>query len=666
MTRNGLSRDISPAGGGKIRFRMIVGGLCVIAACLVAKHYWGARPANADSDWQAAAPSYSPPPASPQPASRNVRVPTLSAPQPAAGLAPMAAAEKPIPQIVAIVNGEEITREELGRECIMHHGKEVLDSMINKQLIVEECWRRRITITRADVNAEIERMAKRFGLPVDQWLKLLKQERHIEVEQYAADIIWPTLALRRLAGQRLSISRDELSRYFEMTHGEKVSARLISCSDAKTAEKIQALAAAHPEKFADLAKRSSEDVNSASIGGLVQPIHRHSTSREIEQTAFSLADGEVSQVIPAAGQYVILKRECLLPADNVRLEEIAPKLEEVLREKKMHAVANEVFDELKKRSRVVVVLDDPVRRQQAPGVAAVVNETQITVRQLAEECIARKGPAVLEDAIGRKLIAQACRKQNVAVTEAELDAEVARVAALMVRPLPDGSPDVAAFLKTVVQNQGMTVEVYRRDAVWPTVALRKLTSAHVQVTEEDVRNGFEANYGPRAKCRAIVFSQLRRAQQVWEMARKHLDADSFGDLAAEYSVEGSSRALRGEIPPIARHTGQPKLEEEAFALKPGEMSGVIQLGDKFIILFCEGYTKPEVVALAQVRDLIVDDVRNKKQRLAMSELFERLQETASIDNFLTGKSQSPQRRGGGSDGDVRLPNLREAPANRDG
>ena len=257
-----------------------------------------------------------------------------------------------------------------------------------------------------------------------------------------------------------------------------------------------------------------------------------------------MADGEVSRVIPAAGQYVILKRESLLPADRVRLEEIAPKLEEVLREKKMHAVATNVFDELKKQSSVVVVLDDPARRRQMPGVAAVVNGTQITVRQLAEECIARRGPAVLEDAIGRKLIAQACQKQNVTVTEAELDAEVARVASLMVRPLPDGSPDVNAFLKAVVEKQGMTVDVYRRDAVWPTVALRKLTRAKVQVTEEDVRNGFEANYGPRAKCRVIVLGQLRRAQQVWEMARKHLTADYFGDLAAQYSVEGSSRASR--------------------------------------------------------------------------------------------------------------------------
>ena len=43
-------------------------------------------------------------------------------------------------------------------------------------------------------------MAKSFSLPVDQWLKLLKQEREVQPEQYANDIIWPTLALRKLAG----------------------------------------------------------------------------------------------------------------------------------------------------------------------------------------------------------------------------------------------------------------------------------------------------------------------------------------------------------------------------------------------------------------------------------------------------------------------------------
>ena len=102
--------------------------------------------------------------------------------------------------------------------------------------------------------------------------------------------------------------------------------------------------------------------------------------------------------------------------------------------------------------------------------------------------------------------------------------------------------------------------------------------------------------------------------------------ENFGELAAKYSIERSSRALEGQVPPIRRYGGQPILEEEAFALKPGDLSGVIQLDDKYVILFCEGYTKPIDVKFAEVKKDIVEDIRDKKERLAMSEYYERLQD----------------------------------------
>ena len=48
-----------------------------------------------------------------------------------------------------------------------------------------------------------------------------------------------------------------------------------------------------------------------------------------------MADGEVSPVIHAGGQYVILKREGLMPARHVKFEQVAPQLEEILRDRKM-------------------------------------------------------------------------------------------------------------------------------------------------------------------------------------------------------------------------------------------------------------------------------------------------------------------------------------------
>ena len=46
------------------------------------------------------------------------------------------------------------------------------------------------------------------------------------------------------------------------------------------------------------------------------------------------------------------------------------------------------------------------------------------------------------------------------------------------------------------------------------------------------------------------------------------------------------------------HHGNRAVEREAFALKAGELSGVVQVADRFMVLFCEGYTEPAQVALA--------------------------------------------------------------------
>jgi parvulin-like peptidyl-prolyl isomerase len=127
------------------------------------------------------------------------------------------------------------------------------------------------------------------------------------------------------------------------------------------------------------------------------------------------------------------------------------------------------------------------------------------------------------------------------------------------------------------------------------------------------------------------------------MARNHMTADFFGNLAEEYSVEPSSRALRGDIPPIQKFGGQPVLEKEAFALQPGELSGVIQAGDKYVILFCQGFTEPTKITFEEVRDQIFEDIYEKKLRLVMAKEFTSLQEGAQIDNFLANTSQSPYK-----------------------
>jgi PPIC-type PPIASE domain len=224
-----------------------------------------------------------------------------------------------------------------------------------------------------------------------------------------------------------------------------------------------------------------------------------------------------------------------------------------------------------------------------------------------------------------------------------MDAEIARAAMAAGRITKTGKPDIEGWLKSVTDDQKISREKYLRDSVWPSTAL-KLIAGDVKVSEEDIQKGFKANFGTRAEVRAIVLDSQRRAQEVWQQARDNPSVEFFGKLAEQYSIEPASRTNQGRVPPIQQFGGQPELEKEAFALKPGEISGIIQVLDKYVILYLEGYTEPVKVKIDEVHNDIYEDIHEKKLRMAMAREFERMKDEASIDNFLAGTSHSPRKK----------------------
>ena len=549
-------------------------------------------------------------------------------------------------EYVAVVNGQRITRDELAKECTRRFGKEVLQSEVNKRLILTECKQQGIQITKSDVEAEVARVAAQFRLPLDRWYAMLRDERGIDQAQYKRDIIWPTLALRRLAANDLQVSQADLKKAFEAEFGPKVQVRMIATASLQKAQQLRRQAAANPDVFDRLAKDESEDENSAAARGLVPPIRMHSGSPEIERTAFALKEGQVSQVIKFAGQHVILKCERQIPAIELTPEqrkEVVQDLRNKTRDEKLREAGSEMFKRLQAKAKVVNVFNDAALRKQMPGVAATVNGSQITMAHLGEQCVVRHGAEVLQSEINRRLLTQALKRRSLQVTKSELNAEVARAAESFGHIDAEGNPDVDSWLKHVTEDGKVTVDLYVRDAVWPSVALKKLVNAQVKVTEEDIQKGFVANYGERVEVLAIVMSSQRTAYEVFKLARDNSTEKFFGELAHQYSVEAISRANYGQVPPIRRHGGQPLIEEEAFKLKPGEISGVLAAGDKYIILRCIGRTKPIVADISAVRNELHRDIHEKKVRIAMNQEFNRLQDSAQIDNFLLAKSQIPKK-----------------------
>ena len=546
-------------------------------------------------------------------------------------------AKSSVGQWAANVNGRTISRKRLAEECLREHGESVLETVMNRHLIALECQKQNIRISEQEIDAEIDRVARRFGLPVDQWLTLLQNERDISAGRYRQEIIWPTVALRRLARKQLAVSEEEIQKEIEAQFGPQVQVRMIVLEDPQQAEKIRSAATADPESFASLAVKHSIDINSASSGGLVQPIRRHIGEPQIEVVAFGLQPDQISGVIPIGDQYVVMQcvshLDAKLPSDT-ELRQMRNAIAESIRDRKLHKAGTELFQELQEQSNVKNILNDENLRRSMPGVAATINGHSITTDELAEACISRHGKEVLNGLINRQLIEMEVTRSGVHISKSDLDQEVTRAAQAAGVTDGEGEVDFVKWFEIMREQQNVSETVYLEKIVWPSVALRKLVEAEVKVTEEDLNKAYAANYGPRVRCRAIVMDNLRRAQEVWAMYRAKPTVENFAELASQYSIDPGGKSLGGVVPPIQRHGGQAALEKEAFRLKPGEHSGVIQVGDKFIFLLCEGITKPVAVDPEEVEDVLYADILEKKHRIMMSRRFQQIIDHASVENIL--------------------------------
>ena len=268
--------------------------------------------------------------------------------------------------------------------------------------------------------------------------------------------------------------------------------------------------------------------------------------------------------------------------------------------------------------------------QQQQGASAAVitrdgRSIQIPLKDLYERCAMRVGDEVLDSMVNRAVIQLACEGAGVVVTQAEVEQEIDRIAKQFNIP-------TATWLQMLQSERNIAPDQYSTDVIWPMLALKKLAGDKVEVTEEDKHKAFVRNFGPRVEVKMIMLDNHRRANDVWQKAS--LNPNEFDRLARDNSIDPTSRAMNGAVPPIARYSGNPKIEQAAFNLKPGEISGIIQYGtSSYVILKCEGFTEQIVQDIKEVEQQLYADLIEEKVQEGVANLFENLKKTSTVDNF---------------------------------
>lgn len=190
------------------------------------------------------------------------------------------------------MNGEAVPYDMVARECYERYGAEVLDNIINRMIIQQECERRGVTVTQSEVQQEVVNIAKKFNLPVDTWYQMLQAERGVGKAQYHRDIIWPMLALKKLASTDAKPTEEDMMKAFERDYGPRVKARMILVDgNLRHANQVWQKAVDDPDAFDRLASEVSSDPNTRPLGGAIPPIRKNGGSPQVEKEAFKLREG---------------------------------------------------------------------------------------------------------------------------------------------------------------------------------------------------------------------------------------------------------------------------------------------------------------------------------------------------------------------------------------
>lgn len=124
-----------------------------------------------------------------------------------------------------------------------------------------------------------------------------------------------------------------------------------------------------------------------------------------------------------------------------------------------------------------------------------------------------------------------------------------------------------------------------------------------------------------------------RARAQGFLARIH-KGEPLASLAKEFSDDAGSRDKGGELPPFSRGTTDPDFEKAAFALKPGEVSGIVETPAGLHILELvsrrPGGLPPYEAVAPELKERLTKDRRAE----AVKRLEQQLRAKARIETYL--------------------------------
>ncbi|MEI7027653.1 peptidylprolyl isomerase [Paenibacillus sp. y28] len=224
--------------------------------------------------------------------------------------------------VVARIDAQEITYDQLVDGLIKGHGSQLLQTMVDRAVLDQESKSLGITIGRGDIDKELKRMQAGYE-DEEQFYKSMKEQLGLSKENVLEDLKYKLLQ-ERIATYAIRVTDAEVNQYIsshpeEFEQKTKYRAGKIVVKTKKEAESLAAEIGRGAD-FAELARSLSLDKATAAEGGDLGWINADDlfVPAPVMKALQQLKPGEVSKPVAVEEGYALLiLRDKIEPSGKV-------------------------------------------------------------------------------------------------------------------------------------------------------------------------------------------------------------------------------------------------------------------------------------------------------------------------------------------------------------
>ncbi|UQZ36366.1 peptidylprolyl isomerase [Paenibacillus sp. PK3_47] len=268
---------------------------------------------------------------------------------------------------VATVNGTDITKAQLYDKLVEAGGEATLQNLITTTLVGQEAKKANVTVTDADIDAEIADLTEQFGgedalnsalaqssMTIDD----LKKQMPLQVE------------IRKILEPQVTVTDEEITKYYDENKATLNQEAEVQASHILVATKEEADAIvkqlAEGADFAALAAEKSTDTGSKDNGGDLGFFKKGDMVPEFSDAAFALKVGETSGAVKSDYGYHIIKVTDRKEAKEYTLEEKKEEIKDTLTSQKVSEMSTTWLQDLTANAKITNTLTDEPEATTAP------------------------------------------------------------------------------------------------------------------------------------------------------------------------------------------------------------------------------------------------------------------------------------------------------------